>query len=481
MVLQEYISKEKTIVKLLFFCIILFVENTKTIGKDYSLFELARFALPAILNELIITLLYTIDDGLFISRYVGQNGLATFSILSPLFFMHGAISALFGGVSILVSRKMGEGKNKEAESDFTTIFIFLAVLGVVLGLLERIFLDKILQLLGVTELIYPHASGFMKIGALYLPLILISNLFMRFYVPSGKPHVELFATVVNVSCNLFFDYYFVVYKRIGMVGAAYANLIANIVMVIIGLVFYSSRYSELRFSKPQSKLIPLLKESSKYGISTFLSNLSVAIGTIVSNYVLLHYGNESYLAAYSIVNNIAFIFMSAYFGLLGTTGPVLSYAIGERNKDKLNITLRQIVILITVLSILTLLLFLIFGPILARLYIVNADTDYIDMISYGMKIAPYSFLFFGYNVATRMSFAALGNHKASAALTFLQELIISNITIIILPMLFGVKGVWFSFLLTNIITLFASIFVIYANKDNYGYGKDKIAYLVDNQ
>ena len=456
------------------------MENVKTIGKDYSLSKLARFALPAILNELVISLLYTIDDGLFISRYVGQNGLAAFSILSPIFFIHGAISALFGGVSNLVSRKMGEGKNEEAESDFTCIVIFLLLLGITLGLFERIFLKQILHLLGATELIYPHARDFMIVGALYTPLVLISNIFMRFYVPSGKPHVELFATILNVSTNLFFDYYFVVYKRIGMVGAAYANLIANVIMVIIGFFFYSSRYSELRFTKPHSNLLPLLKESSKYGISTFLSNLSVALGNIVSNYVLLHYGNESYLAAYSIVYNIAFIFMNAYFGLLGATGPVLSYAMGERNIEKISKTFKQIVILITILSFITLVLFLIFGPMLASMYIVNADRDYIDMINYGMKIVPYSFLFFGYNVATRMSFAALGNHRTSAVLTFIHELIISNITMIVLPMYFHSRGVWFSFLLTNIIMLFVSVIVIYKNRNNYGYGKGKIAYLVDN-
>ena len=93
------------------------MDETKTIGKDYSLGQLAGFAVPAVLNELVINLLYTIDDGLFISRYIGSNALAAFSILFPLFMMHNSPAILLGGVSSLASRKMGEGKSQEASSD----------------------------------------------------------------------------------------------------------------------------------------------------------------------------------------------------------------------------------------------------------------------------------------------------------------------------------------------------------------------------
>lgn len=451
------------------------MDKTKTIGKDYNIIQLAKFCLPAILNELIINLLYTIDDGLFISRYVGQNALAAFSILMPLFMIHNSPATLLGGVSILASRKMGEGRDKEARRDFTSIVIFIFVLGIFIGLFERVFINQILNLLGATEEIFPYARDFMKIGALYVPLTLVSNIFMRFYVPAGKPKLELLATILNVSFNIFFDWYFVVYKGVGMVGTAYSNLIATIMMTLLGLFFYSSKSCEIGFDKPTKEIIPLIKESSQYGISSFLSNMSVAISTLVSNYAILHWGSEAYLAAFSIVNNIQFIFMSCSFGLFGTTGPIISYAVGERNKEKLLKTFKQLIILSTALSVITVILFLAFGPLVADLFIAESARDSKDIINYGLMIAPYSFLFFSYNVGARMTFAALGNHKSSAALTFLQEVVFSNLTIVLLPILFGIKGVWFSFLLSNILTLVITIVVVYINRDNYGYGKTKQA------
>ncbi|MBR2745974.1 MAG: hypothetical protein IKD99_04585 [Erysipelotrichaceae bacterium] len=454
------------------------MDETKTIGKDYSLGQLAGFAVPAVLNELVINLLYTIDDGLFISRYIGSNALAAFSILFPLFMMHNSPAILLGGVSSLASRKMGEGKSQEARADFTAMVLFVGALGVLMGIIERVFMDPIIKLLGATEIIYPYACDFVRIGALYLPLTLISTIFRRFYVPAGKPKMELLTTVMNISANLFFDWYFVVYKRIGMVGTAYANLIATMVMVVIGLLFYSSRKCEMQFASPSGNLKPLLRESSRYGISSFLSNLSVALSSLVSNYVILHWGSEEYLAAYTIVGNIQWAFMGCFFGLFDTSGPIISYATGERNVEKLRKTFRQIITLTAVLSGVLVISFLLFGGLVAELYTTEEARNYKDLINFGMKIAPYSFLMFGYNLGARITFASLGNHKTSAALTFLQEVVLSNVTIVVLPLMFGITGVWFSFLLTNILMLFFSLGAVYVNRDNYGYGKSGKALLI---
>ncbi len=454
------------------------MDETKTIGKDYSLLQLAKFALPAVLNELIINLLYTIDDGLFISRYIGSNAMAAFSVLFPLFMIHNSPAILLGGVSTLASRKMGEGKSQEARADFTAMVLFVGMIGILLGVMERVFMDPILKLLGATDIIYPYARDFVRVGALYLPLTLVSTIFRRFYVPAGKPKMELLSTVLNVSANLFFDWYFVVYKRVGMVGTAYANLLATVLMTVIGLLFYSGRKCEIQFTSPTKDLLPLIKESSKYGISSFLSNLSVGLSSLVSNYAILYWGSEEYLAAYTIVGNIQWAFMGCFFGLFDTSGPIISYAVGERNVEKLKKTFGQVVILTTVLSLTLMISFLLFGWLVAGLYISEGARDYKDLIDFGMKIAPYSFLMFGYNLGARITFASLGNHRTSAVLTFLQEVVLANVTVVALPLIFGIKGVWFSFLLTNILMLFFSRGAVYLNRDNYGYGKSGEALLI---
>ena len=450
-------------------------ENVKTIGKDYSLSGLIRFTAPAIINEFMINCLYTIDDGLFITRYVGTMAESAFSIMMPLFMIHGAFSALLGGVSTLVSRKLGEKKDDEARGDFTAILLVSFVLGLVIMLLEYLFKEPLLRLLGATDILLPYAKSFLNISCLYVPLTMLGNLFARFYVPAGAPKMELISTMINVSSNIFFDWFFVVHRRIGMVGAAYANLIATIIQVAIGLLFYSSKRAEVGFGRPSRNLLQLVFESCRYGLSTFFSNVSVGIGSVISNYALIHFGSEAYLAAYTIVNNISFTFMSSFFGLFGSSGPLLSYAMGEKNKEKLNHLFKIIFTEATMLIGVTIVMYLIFSKPMAVLFTGQAAADIKDLIDYGLKIAPYGFLFFGYNIGARMGFTSLGDIRSSTVITILQEVIFSNLTVVALPLLFGVKGVWFSFVAGNLITLLFTVIVVYNNRNNYGYGRSKVA------
>ena len=123
-------------------------KDTKTIGKDYTLGGLLKFALPAVLNEFMFNLLYTLDDGLFITRYVGTTAESAFSIIFPVFMVHNAIASLLSGVAVLVARKMGEKKDEEASGDFTAIVLFTLGIGLILSLLEFLFRNQIPLWLG---------------------------------------------------------------------------------------------------------------------------------------------------------------------------------------------------------------------------------------------------------------------------------------------------------------------------------------------
>ena len=443
------------------------MSEIKTIGKDYSTAELLRFAAPSVTNEIVISLLYTLDDGLFISRYIGHDALAAFSIGSPLFMLNFAIVNLLGGSAILVSRKFGEKKEEEARRNFTTIVVTALLIGLFMAVVERVFLKQILRLLGATDILFPYAWDFNSISTLFIPLTLVSGIFSRFYVTAGKPQMGLLNTILNVGTNFFFDWYFVVHRRTGIIGAAYANLIAVMGAIIIGLIFYSSRASELRFSQPDLKDTPMLRESMKLGIPSFVTNASVALGSLVQNYVILHWGSEAYLAAYTIVNNITFTFMGGFFGLFGTTGPLVSYAVGEDNLPKLNKLFRQIITVTTIMSLLTVSLFLSGGRLLVKLFVTSAEEDMVPILNYGMRIMPYNFLLFGYNIAARNTLANLQETRHSGFLTITHEVFISNLTLILLPVLFGVDSVWFSFLTTNVIMLVITVIVLLKLRPKY--------------
>ena len=122
------------------------------IGQDFTLTQLLAFAAPAILQSLFSQLFKSLDDGLFVSRYVGEHALASISLLGPANAIIMGFSNLFSiGATTLSAQKMGEGKQEEAKRIFTRVAIIAAVVGTAIALIMNIFCDPILRFLGAED------------------------------------------------------------------------------------------------------------------------------------------------------------------------------------------------------------------------------------------------------------------------------------------------------------------------------------------
>ena len=435
------------------------MEKVNTIGKEFTTIELIKFATPPILAQFAMSLLSTLDDGLFLSRYVGTTALAAFSIAFPVFMFFMALVELFNGSSVLCSTKMGEGKLEEARKIFTSTVITAGIFGCFVSILGRVFLDQIIVFLGGTEILFPYVKAFLEVGVWYIPLILVNRIFGRFYVPAGNSRMSLYTTLLNAFCNFFFDWVFIVRMRIGMAGGAYANLISHIFLFIVGITFYSRKNSEIRFSKPDTNSFAALIPSAKLGFPPFLTNVAISVNSFIANQVLLHVGGEESVSAYTIINNIQFMFMGGVWGLTGAVSPIVSYAYGEKNGAKIKKTIRQIIKLTTGLIGLIVILYYLGRNPLLKLYLKSDASDAVrQMAGHGLMIAPLGFLFFGYNILGIDTSIALHEKKISTALSVLENVICANLTMLTLPFLFGVPGVWFAFPVGEILTFGGTIF-----------------------
>ena len=452
-----------------------------TIGKEFTLPELFRFVAPPVVTRLLVSLLSTLDDSLFVSRFLGQNALAAFSVAMPWFMFVDAIGMMFSSVSVICSIKMGEGKHDEAKSDFSTSLVFLLGIGAFLTLILSLFLHPILRILGETEILMPYAEEFFRVSRFYLPLILINYVFNSFYVIAGKPKCSMYASAINMIFQFFFDWLFIVKLKIGIAGAAYANLMGSLAVTLFAVVFYSNRSREVCFVKPQSRISALLKLIFRYGRMQAITSLAISFGSYVTNRVQLHIGGEEVVAAYTIVSNVTFMFMNSFFGLISSTSPLVSYAYGEKNARKLARACRQTVILVTGLMCLIIILIMSGKGLILRLYLTETSSDRIrQMVSRGLTIYPLSLIFFGYNVLVQEFSNVLGKHKTSLFLSMMENFVFQNVASILLPYLFGVNGVWFVFMTAEFLTFFLTAYCVYANRNVYGYGKEGIATFVNN-
>lgn len=443
--------------------------KTNTIGKDFSLKELTKFVAAPVITRLLVSFLQTMDDSLFVSRYCGQNALAAFSVAMPWFMIVDAVGMMLGAVSFHCSIKMGRKENEEAKQDFTTICLVTFVIGLIMSSILSIFIDQILLLLGETEILMPYAKDYIMIEKLYIPLVLCSYIFGGFYVIAGKPKCSMYTTIISTFCNFFFDWLFIVKMDIGIKGAAYSNLIGFSAITIFALVFYSNKKREMCFTKPTKNIWPLLKDVVKLGRTQVITSLSIALNSFISNNVSLSLAGEEFVAAYTIVNNVQFMFMNSSFGLLGSTSPIISYAYGEKNGKKLSKTFKQIIILMESLMFIIALIYFLGKGFILDLYLEEGTGENIrQMASYGMNIAPFSFVIFGFNIFIQEFFNAVSNSRISTFLSVFENIVFSNMMALCLPFIFGIKAMWYCFLIGESLTFILTLVVIQKNTDYYG-------------
>ena len=437
--------------------------------------ELVKFVAAPVISKFFISLLCTLDDGLFISRYCGQYALAAFSIVMPWFMFIDAVGMLVSAVGTRCSMLLGEKKN-EAYSSFTTMTFVSFGVGCILALILTCFRKQLLIVLGATDILMPYAMSYLDVYRFYVPLLILSYIFQRFYVIAGKPQMAVASTIISTILNFGFDWLFICHYRMGLVGTAYANLISNFVVTIMGVVFFLNKKEEIYFGKPLAKTMPLIKQVWKLGRSQALTSLALSANSYLSNTILLKLGGELIIAGSTIVSNVTFMFMNAFFGMLGATMPIVSYAYGEKSKEKLVRILKQIALLVVGLSALIIAIFILFKEIIIDLYLINSDDASLrNMVEYGLKVAPYVFIFFGLNVMVQEDANSVGNYKISTFLSIMENVVFSNVCTVVMPLLFGVNATWYVFLVTEVLTMFFSLYIIYANKDAYGYGKSGLA------
>lgn len=455
--------------------------EVNTIGKEFTMFGLIKFVAAPVISKLVISLLQTIDDSLFISRYCGKNALAAFTIALPWFMLMDAVIMVVCAVSSKCSMLMGEKKNDEAKRSFTTMVFVGFIVGCIFSVILSIFKIPILKFLGATDILLPYVSSYMNISRFYIPLMVVGNLFIRFYVIAGKPKVAVLSTSVQIACNLIFDYVLIARLGMGVVGAAYGNLAGNILICLIGIIFYSNKNEEMHFAKPLSNPWPLLKSVWQLGRSQGLTSLSVSLNCYIINYVLLKTGGETLVAGFTVVNNVQFLFMNAFFGLISSISPLVSYAYGEKNPVKLTKVIKKATILIEVLSLLVGAFIFIFKSGFIYLYFGNGEDEVIrQMADYGLTIVPFCYGIFSFNVMCRDFFIAVGNHRASAFISILENIVFANACVILMPMIWGVDSIWYTFLVQELLTLVFTAIVVYKNKDVYGYGKTGVASFLEN-
>ncbi|RDY24208.1 MATE family efflux transporter [Romboutsia maritimum] len=442
-----------------------------SLGKKVTFFSLIKYTFPTMVMMVFISL-YTIIDGIFVSRFVGSNALSATNIVYPIINILIGISIMLAtGGNAMVARLMGEGKVEEAKESFSLIIITALIFGCIISVICLLFLNQIIYALGSTDILYDYCSSYLSIMLLCTPVIILELLFEYFLVTAGRPNLGLLSSIIGGVTNIVLDYVFIVPLNMGIKGAAIATCIGYAIPSIIGILYFSNKSNNLHFVKPKFNL-KLILSSCSNGSSEMVTQMSSAITTYLYNIIMLRFLGENGVASITIILYSKFLLTSAYLGFTSGVSPRISYNYGSNDKKQLQKIIKYSYLFIFTLSVASFIVSKMLSTALISIF-TGKGTKFYNITLNGFNLFSFSFLICGINIFTSGMFTAFSNGKISAILSFLRTFVFFIIEILVLPVLFGINGAWLVIPISEIFTLVFSIFYFFKYKEIYGYGTVK--------
>ena len=432
-------------------------------SKKQNYVQFIKYVTPSIATMIFLSF-YTTIDGFFVSRFVNSNAIASINIVIPLTcIVFGIAVMLATGSGALVGIKLGEKNEDDANGLFSFISLTLLGIGIVLTLVFLLFLKPILIMLGATDQLLPYAIPYGFVTVL-MTIPMMFKLYFEYYARvDGSPKIALLMSSLGLVLNIVFNSIFMIVFDLGILGAALGTFVAISISGSIGLAYFLSNKSNLRFTKPGINIKELF-HSCYNGSSEMFTELSTGITTFLFNKSILVFYGEDGVAALSIIIYIYYFFIAVYFGVTVGVTPIISYNFGAKNLEKIKESLQHSFRTIGVSSVLIFLFSISCGKYIIGLF--TQDTFVYNIASDGIKLFSFGFLIIGINVFMSGYFTSIGNGTISATISILRSLVFVCATIIILPYFIGVNGIWLAVPIAELLTVFFSIFFYFRNGRN---------------
>ena len=376
------------------------------------------------------------------------------------------------GAQVLIARRNGAQEYKRIGPVFLQGTFFLLLLAALLFTFSHLYSPFFLRKLIDSDGVYQATMEYVDWRVYGFFFSFVAVMFRAFYVGITKTRILTINSVVMVLTNVMLNYVLIFGKfglpALGIAGAAMATAMGQIIGGTIPLVYFLRKNSSsLRLRRPKWDG-GALRRACTNGVSELMSSISMSIVGMLYNAQLMRYAGENGVAAYGTIMYVDFIFLAIFIGYATGVAPVISYHYGAGNKKELNNLLKRSVVLIAAASLSMLLLSEVMAAPLAAIF-VGYDAGLLDMTVHAYSIYAVSFLFCGFSIFSSAFFTALGDGLTSALIAFLRTLVFESASVIILPLLLGLNGIWGAIIVAECMSVTVSVIFLVAKRKRYQY------------
>lgn len=420
---------------------------------------LFKFSYPAVIGMVALGF-YNISDAIFVGYYAGKEALAAITIILPVIMLIMAISNVIGvGASAIWSVDIGTLHYNRASKVFGNAITLTLIFSALLITMSFLFLDEILRFLSTPTEIYVLAKTYLGIllaGSFFLIFTRSINNFIR---AEGSPFLAMSIALIAALGNILLDILFIVFLNLGVMGAAWATVLSHLASSICIFIYLFSGKSKIKVFKENLTLdYPIIKEIANVGMASFLRQISVGIKQYMLNISVVWYaGGESalYLAIVGIALRLTLFSIMPSRGIFMGLQPIIGFNYGAALYKRVSDAIQNADRYATALTIVIWGVLLLFTSQFLSLF--TKDPLFVEKGTFIVQVILVALPFIAVQIIASGVFQSLKKPLPANILAITRHCIFLVPFILLLPMYWGLWGVWFavpladftSFLLTR--------------------------------
>lgn len=418
-----------------------------------------KYLVPSVTAMWIFSL-YTMIDGIFVSRGVGETALAAVNIAMPFVNFIFAISMLFStGASTIISIYIGKNNIKKANEIFSFNLFCMLTISLLITLLCLLNIDRISLFLGATENTFDLVKDYLKIIISFNGFFIISYCLEVLTKADGYPYLAIVGMIISALTNIILDFLFVIILDFGIKGAAYATIISQGVSFIFFLSHFMSKKSKLTLTKFEFK-VKYLKRILSIGFPDAITELTSGIVILLFNQTILRYIGESGIVTYSIICYVGTLVIMTMIAITQGMQPLCSYYYGKEEFKTIKKLIKMGLNAVSISSIAIFIICIVFAKEIVYIFIKDSSSPLFTYSISAFRLFSSSFLVLGFNVLVSGYFTSIEEAFKATIISISRGLIFISLALFSLSFYFGDTGIWIATLISELICLLLSSYLL---------------------
>ena len=451
-------------------------EANKFLGEEKIGKLMRMYSIPCIIS-LLVGALYNIVDQIFIANaaYLGSYGNAANTVVFPLTVIALAIAVMIGdGCCAFVSISLGMARTEKARKSAGNSIVMVVVSSLVLAAVYLIFSDQIIAMFGgtVNAETFKHSKEYFFYITLGIPFYMFGQALNPIIRADGNPKFAMGSTLAGAVINIILDPVFIFVFKWGMMGAAVATVIGQVVTAVLAIWYIKN----MELVKPAGADFrmdgSICRRTLILGLTSFLSQISLvasmaAINNMIRKYGALDpvFGQEQYaqipMAVVGIVMKFFQIVISIVVGMAAGCIPIVGFNMGAGRNDRVKELFTKLLTAEAAVGAIALVIVELFPQQLIGIFgAANESVYYTDFAIKAFRTYLCMVVFACVNKASFIFLQAMGKAAESTALSMIREIVFGVGFALLLPRFFGLDGVLYSMPLSDILTFIIAVYLI---------------------